>query len=597
MNQQQQRWQPQWAYQWPDGPPGGGVCPVCGALIGVAAETSPATGRAIVRPSLLLELSGSLGGPGWRLTVWGGSESAESTYPEFDSADVRWRYALCGNGHYFLCWVSQVGEDGQQSWRHQSYVAAIGPTASGKSYLLTRTLNQSLTAMSTQSGGSERVQRIEMSDPLEGTPRRILEAHYLETFRRGKHERMPPTMTSELLPGRLLNDELNSPEIPAAAAGLQSAAIQRKVEPEDWGVTFRQPIFVRSKLRDQTVLTCVADLAGELFDTTSRASGFVGSDSLGLLRRCDALLWVVDPFHSDRRFEEFLRDALDDGTHYDRVLKGSSRADSLGVDGGYEAVLDLRSSDHENIARALAADRSDMVSNLAGTLRQLVAVTKCDLFELALRTKNLVELDEDEDRGVVAGVARYLLYLSDRTDPEPTPAVRQLLEYLRGSGVNDQLAARRRRTQIAAALVSAYSDHAAFWNLVQGGKPAEITATAEADRTMLRPFRMQVPSVDEHLRAYLESKGPNRLHMRDAVMSALGCGVMFGLGNAEHLEEMLSQGWRYLQFFLCSPLGTVPLTDGDDKRIEPSDRPYPKVTTRSAALVQLNLGIMRQALL
>ncbi|MBV9315758.1 MAG: hypothetical protein JO100_18960 [Pseudonocardia sp.] len=587
MSQRQQ----QYDWDWLDGPPGGGVCPVCGACVGVSARPTENAG-VIKQPSLLLELSGSRRQPGWRLTIWGEMTSEESIHPVFDTSDIQWRYVLCGNGHYFLRWVSLVGEDGQQSWRYQTYVAAIGPVASGKSYLLTRTLNQSLTAIATRSGQEPRLRRIDMSDPLESVPRRALEEHYQNTVKRGVHEPMPPTLTSELQPGRIFVDEI-SPRIPEAAKRLQEAVTGRaRVGADVWGFAFRQPIFLRSKLRDQPVLTCVADLAGELFDTGT--VGFAGADSLRLLRRCDALIWVVDPFHSPQ-FEDFLREAITDETHYQRVLRGSSRPGSLMAEDSDEGALDRRSADQENLARTLANDQSPMTGNIGGTLRNLVAITKCDLFELALDKRKLSDLCS-EDGGVEVGVARYLLYLSGRDGLEPTPAVQKLINHLCGDGVYSETTGRLRREQIAGALVTHYSTSAEFWSLTHDGKPTKINVSPGRDPMQFR-YELDVPGIDEHLRAHLQPNGPNLVHMRDVVMSALGCGVMFGLGNADYVEDLLRQNWRYLQFFLCSPLGTVPLADDDRKRILPSSGGYPKLKARSAGLTQLNLAIMREALL
>jgi hypothetical protein len=590
-----------WAYPWPDGPPGGGRCPVCGQLIGVPAP-APAPGGRRRSPSLLLEVSGPKSRPGWRLTVWGGPESVVSRDRPFDHDEVVWRYALCGAGHYFLCWARTVAEDGQQSWRDQNYVAAVGPTASGKSYLLIRTLNQPLTAIAVHPGDEgDFVQPVRRLDLLEGEPRRVLEGAYHQT-KNATHLRMGATRSSDLMPGPILLTHLHDADIPTHAAALQSAVTGRMIDPLDWGQSFRQPLIVRSRFRDREALTCVADLAGELFGEESTTVGLVGVENLGLLRHCNALLWTVDPFHSHERFPEYLRLALGNEALFERMAKGSSRADSLGED--YEEMLKRRSTEHDHLAERLADD-TEMVGNVAGTLRQLVAVTKSDLIERALHTRPLTALSpHDTGPGaeplVTAGVTRYLLYFTGRADLEPTPPARQLLDYLAGGGVRDEAAALSRRRQVAAALVRVYSDPGAFWNLVQHGRPVTVLADTDrdtgTDRARCRPVRIDVPGIAEHLRDYLRPGGTELLHLRDLVLSALGCGVLYGLGNAYPLERMLRQRWRLLQFFLCSPLGTVPLIGQDETRIEPSQGAYPSLSTPSAALIQLNLAIMRGAL-
>jgi len=90
-------------------------------------------------------------------------------------------------------------------------------------------------------------------------------------------------------------------------------------------------------------------------------------------------------------------------------------------------------------------------------------------------------------------------------------------------------------------------------------------------------------------------------------MSALGCGVAYGLGHEDALYKILREDWQSLRFFLCYPLGTVPTSTRSREYIAdlfssrkgiadllPLDRAnmFLELRDRSAALVQLLLSTM-----
>jgi hypothetical protein len=79
-------------------------------------------------------------------------------------------------------------------------------------------------------------------------------------------------------------------------------------------------------------------------------------------------------------------------------------------------------------------------------------------------------------------------------------------------------------------------------------------------------------------------------------MSAVGCGLAYGLGQQSALFRMHREPWITLRFFLCSPLATVPIAVDDIrlKPLNPRDR-FPRVDDRAAALTQLLLAVLGRA--
>jgi hypothetical protein len=602
----------------PESRPGGGRCPLCDAVLGARPEKDKRTGR-YLPPSLRLEVAGD---PrqrplAWRLSVVGTRDERVSTNPPFVEDDVRWSYLLCGNGHYFLDWIKLPGEEGKFVWRNQSFVAAVGPVASGKSYLLARTLNQPLEPSGRYGplpADVDTVAARSLSDPLESVPKDTLERSYSDTRRPHVHRPIPPTLTDELLPGTILQGEIAG-EIPDAAAELQRKVMKRDRPPSDpWGQSMRQPIFLRTRRDGQPVLTCVADLSGELFQYDQR--GILGAKDLPMLRHCRALVWVIDPFHSEQRFATFLADALNDDQLYHLIAEGSSRPDAArAADPSLlQGVIADRDELFERLATELTKDEGDFVAPIGGIVRNLVVISKCDLVERALKKRDLVDLGDAGQ--VLSGIGYYLDHVLDRYQPAAvSAAVNDLFGYLRVGefGGPEQVSAQRQRVaQTAAAMLEHYSDSARFWSLVHGGEEDRIPLRNESNAVALDERTIAVPSLDEHIVACLKRDGSRELRLRDLVMSALGCGIMFGLGHDRHVVALLRQRWREIQFFLCSPLGTVPQISGSQGvalapggqpwpppgpiQMVPSSAGFPRVGAASAALTQLQLRIMQEAL-
>ena len=586
--------------------PGGGRCPLCGALLGVGPERDAKTNN-YLPPSLRLEVAGDFRRRdqlAWRLSVVHRNESRTSSNP-FVEDDIRCVYLLCGDGHYFLEWLKLPGDHGRSVWRDQSFVAAVGPVASGKSYLITRTLNQPLTPLNYVSAAAEGLTRVELiglTDPLESVPKDVLDRLYAETKRPRVHRPIPATAVAELIPHKILQEYIGD-GIPEAAEDLQKKVMKRARAASDrWGFTIRQPIFVRTRTNGRLGLTCVADLAGELFN--KELSDFSGAPDLSLLRNCGTVVWVIDPFHSEGTMEEFLLDALGDDTMYQRIAEGSSRPDEAraGDPNRLREVIELRDAVNDRLADVITRDESSMFGSIGGVLHNLVVVTKADLLERALQKCSLRDLGEPDS--VVEGVATYLQYVTDRHHPvAASPAVAEMVDYLHVGGMHgadQERAGQQRIAQLAAALVDHYSDHDRFWNLVHQGRADGVELHNPEGLSALDTRAVAVPSLDDHLVACLYPGGGRELQMRDLVLSALACGVLCGLGHRRHVVELFQQRWREVRFFLCSPLGTVPTFEPSpvtgEVRMQPSSRGFPKVSAASAALTQLKLRILHEAM-
>jgi hypothetical protein len=498
--------------------------------------------------------------------------------------------------------LERGGED-LSLWRQHAFVAALGPVASGKSYLLVRALKQLLAPQDidhSYTTGMVHIERVKQF-PLELMPMEILEKHYEQTWQ--ANTPIPATAKEDQVPGTILQDEIGR-DIRSAAETLQFKVMGfPRADFDRWGEKVRQPIFLRTRKAGQPVLTCVVDLAGELFDRETGA--YVGFTTLPMMQHCTELVWVIDPFSSDGRFENYLRQAVRDPAEYTRIVEGSARPDE-GRDADPEKLsrdLAARDGVNDKLGSDFVTDFGDFVSPLGGTLYNLIAITKCDLVELALRRDcTLDKLGEPGD--VCEGIARYLGYVIDRAFPVlATKDVQELVDYLQVGafdGPARDAAQRQRVDQLAAALLRHYSTAERFWDLVDGGGADKIELTNNDLVAELDELEVEVPSLDAHLAASLRPDGGSQLHMRDLVMSAMGCGLMHGLGQRARVVLLFAQRWRDVRFFLCSPLGTVPSYQPGDVtvRMPPSeDRKYPKVDAPSAGLTQLQLRIMRRALL
>jgi hypothetical protein len=553
-------------------------------------EDCPVCQKALGRPpGLWLELGHPVNDRyPWRFGGFDGSGAVEvSTDPPFDPANRQYLFRLCGSGHIF----EVVGKAGTQV-DYYNVVAAVGPVAAGKTYLLTRAFEQLLTA----AGPLRRARP--------GQPRATftkIESSWVETdsLERRKNDYLRTYRSGELIGSTRRFDDNPLADILGKVSPDLTQAIARLLGGPHGvaALAARQPMVIRTRINDLRTWTGVADLSGELFGSASGPARDQPPD----MSRYDGLVWVVDPLLSVEAFDRFAGDALPAGSTH-----GSLRMDPV------------RNPDATDARRERGGDQSDLVSRFMrenGRFHQsrgsrsflMVAVSKCDLVHKVLEHRRLDQLVPRAGRGTEmrAGVVRYLHYLNNMpTETRQTQRAlthgepRQLLDYLHARGSLDDRVIATRLDQVAAALVDHYSDAGAFWNLVEVGDEDTVHVPARGLVASGRPVR--VPSIDEHLEESLEVEGADVLRMRDLVMSALGCGVLYGLGFADELEGLLNAPEREVRFFLCSSLGAVPVmarpkADDGGLRVSASEGHFASLHDRSAALTQLFLSILRRA--
>lgn len=571
---------------------GDGECPACGSCLAV--EPRADDDGNLRPPSLYLEVSGRSGRHGWRLRVLGRRSARSSNTPEpaFNAADWRYRFWICGSGHYYLAEFRPLpGAVDETTWRRHGFAAAIGQLASGKSYLVVRTVNQSMTPVGVSFDPVHRLGR-DASVAIEGTPRSTLERLYSATYRpmpETPGKVIEPTRLDELHPGAILAEQF-AEQIQVQAKQLQEEVLGRDLDPDPWGTSVYQPVVLRHTVNTESVLTGVADLSGELFNWDDQ--GFAGDQSLSLsiLRQCNAVIWVVDPVTAGGVMQAYLRKALEDAEFSEAVIGGSSRPGSFLPGDDSASTRDIF---QEKVANQISSDRSLWERDSGGTRDTLVVITKSDLVHLGLEKLTLAEFGEE---GLVLdGIDRYLRYIAEEEHGPPVEALlHPIMRYLRTNDLPDEPARRSRRRQVAGGLLAYYSDAGAFWDLVHRGQDtAQIIISGAADPRHLENRSLVVPDVERHLADSLPPGSANRMQCRDLVLSALGCGVLYGLGYAGVVEDLLAQPWREVRFFLASPLGNVPVEAGDGY-IKPRSGRFARLTERSAALTQLQRRVLRR---
>src|SRR5204862_5050051 len=97
------------------------------------------------------------------------------------------------------------------------------------------------------------------------------------------------------------------------------------------------------------------------------------------------------------------------------------------------------------------------------------------------------------------------------------------------------------------------------WDLVHGGAGTKIEVPEGEPSQILHAVEIAVPSLDEHVARSLVPGEGGVLRTRDLIMSALGCGITYGLGFGQTMDLLLRQEWRELRFFVCSTLVEVPV--------------------------------------
>jgi hypothetical protein len=584
----------------------GNTCPVCGAALGaVDLELDRATGRFKLPPSMRLEV-----GPAdaenrnsWRVTVLSVNASGlpyeplTSTTPRFIAEEVEYTYLLCGGGHIFPDVVSVFDQAGGGHLRNAqridgwNMVAAIGAPASGKTYLLVRMLHQNLDTpdgFDLSSGASGRV-RLRQLTPLERMPLAVRAERYKRTVSEGHP--IPPTNTEqEGKPVGILDRALPS----ALEDGIRQLVVKTVVDgqrrAEEWGRNFRQPLVLRTDSQGRRFWTGVADLPGELFNPDDTQP-----QEAGKLRGFDSLLWVVDPVVAANALDWLVADSLPDVTDYPMMLDGSLRP-GASESSGHKVVRGNRDHFQIEIGRQLTLIDGILTRGPEQNLNLFVALSKCDLIHAALRNKKLTDLGAPDV--VRRGVARYLFTTARKLAEQrltADEAATGLLVYLHGGAAGSAVARQERIEHIADGLLRVYSDPTRFWNLVHSGRAEEVVIT-DGPTMNLQGWHLSVPSLSDHLTAALVPETGHRLLLRDLVMSALGCGLMFGLGHQDAIASLLHDNWLTLKFFLCSPLGTVPMSTSN-QLITPlvgGDR-FPQAHERSAALTQLMLAVLGKA--
>lgn len=580
----------------------GHTCPVCGGVLGAPVERNQRR-QFVVPPSLRLEV----GPPDserrypWRVRALDGRfRPMESVQPPFNPHEVDYVYLLCGGGHIFPD-ASPLFRRGTRSdtaprqhvdaW---NMVAAIGAPASGKTYLLLRTLHQSLDNPENWEPDHDdgRVRLYQLS-PLEQVPLTARTTQYTQTVASG----LPilPTLTDfRGLPAGILKEEMPD-ALDAIREMIKGTVVDGERQAQAWGEGFRQPLVLRTASRGRRTWTGVADLPGELFKIDT-----VVPRERVTLRAYDALVWVVDPVVAADAIDGLADDGLDADTSYGDVLDGSLRPGTT-AEAGREVVRITRDDIQSDIGRSLTLLDGEMAIEVGAALQLLVAVSKCDMIHAALR-KGTVREKRLEDLAVPGTVARGVMgylwqvtnrWAAGRMDADEETAA--LLRYLRGGEAVEREVRRRRIEQVADALLTHFSRPEKFWNLVHGGRPDQLDVPGSPDAA-LRPRRVRVPSIGEHLEQALRPGSAYRVLLRDLVMSAVGCGVAYGLGQEDALFRMLREEWQNIRFFLCSPLGTVPRATGDGRLspLEPGAR-FPRIHGQSAALTQLLLAMLGKA--
>ncbi|MEJ2857631.1 MULTISPECIES: hypothetical protein [unclassified Saccharothrix] len=553
------------------------ACPACGHDFGVAPAEGP--------PSLHLAIGpGPSGRPQWRLSLFDehGQPGKHWQSAEYDPGQAQDVYWLCGDGHLFFDHHLQGVRRTTARIDRFAGAAAVGAIAAGKSYLLLRTLNQELAlppaSRDTRSGAPP----VKMNGTVfEERPMRALRREYDSTV----EDNVPLDRTSllEMVPTGFLADAVGDDvvqQIRQIHVELLGAS------PARWGTVVRQPIVQRYGLRGRVLITSVADLPGEFFNAETYDQEY----RQRALAKYDSLVWTIDPI-VEPRFTAFL--PPDD---VQRLTMGSIRPDEATLR-DLDRARKRRRVQQRDIADRLTA-QGDFGKDDSTTRKLLVCLTKADLVTHAVRDgRGLAELGAPD--AVVTGVADYLVDVSNRCAGRIgheevveqavwDGLVRDLTRDLEVPEIREDIA-----RHVARELVRHYSDGERLWNLIHDGGEDRISVEAGGSETELAR-KIAVPSIDQHVAASLAPGEGGLLRQRDLVMSALTCGLVYGLGLAQTVRQLFDQRWRETRFYLCSPFGQVPvLSPGTQDRFElEGGREFPAASEPSAALTQLKLGLL-----
>lgn len=566
-------------------------CPACDDDLADPMGREP-DGR-VRRPGLRLELCvEGKDSMDWRLSLADGSRSWPPS-PGFHPARVRLVYQICGDGHVFLDRLTTGGHLDLARSRVDRFevIAAVGSTAAGKSYLMLRTLCQHLVvnalAAVNAPGAPAPVSVVDVDWLLEAEPLEMLKRDYEKTEVRGLP--MDPTTLHSMLPfnflGRKVAGALVSQIIDIHTELLGADNVDRS----SWGRRIRQPIVRRYQIGDQLVMAGVADLAGESFRSNSPED----QHNRFLLGNYGTMVWAIDPVVC-ASFPGFLP-----------VVASSSVLASMRPDANINNRPDEIRRERNAVQRRLAGMLADLgaMSQADGAVQYLqVCVTKADLIRLALvEGASLRKLGRPGSDAVTAGVARFLFEVAHRaTGPGRTVTVERSAWEPVGrisALLHDRKLASMAAQHVANAIVTHFDNAEHFWQLVQLGGGTVVPVPSGEPEAVLPAGEIAVPTIDEHVAGSLVPGQSGVLRTRDLVMSALACGVAYGLGFEQSIEKLLHQPWRELRFFLCSPLAETPVpVAASDELIQPreTEASFPEFDAPSAALSQLLLAMLRR---
>ncbi len=504
--------------------------------------------------------------------------------------DTVFEYLLCGSGHIFPSDtpIYHSGRRQQPTKPAESWdmVAAVGPTGSGKTYLLLRALRQSL--MNERFYGAsdpDRMHRVELT-PLEEVPMRVRGSQYSRTLSEGAPipatnlnlEGTPYGIRRDLMPD--LVDEIQRM--------IRETDVDGPAHAQTWGRGSRQPLVMRTATRGASIWTGVADLPGELFTEDNE---FRPENTN--LRLYDALVWVVNLVIADGGDGIIRNSAI--GHSYAEVMDGNLRPGSLAtVDA--DGVRAERNQVQLRLGELLAGYRGKWTAERSTTQSLAVAVNKCDLIHASLDGSCA---EWKEDGTVHLGVVKYLMETATRlsrsqrtADPDATA----LLNLILGDDNAQEEWRIERARAVAVDLLRHYAEPQRFWNLVHVGDEDQVHGDTGRGRF---PWALRVPSIGEHLDTSLKADTGAKLLARDLVMSALGSGIVCGLGHVDAVHTILSKDNVDLRFFLCSPLATVPVAtqSAGHAALAPLDpeKTFSRVNDRSAALTQLLMVMLGKA--
>ncbi|GAA4741009.1 hypothetical protein [Gordonia alkaliphila] len=460
------------------------------------------------------------------------------------------RYVICGNGHLFFAGYGGMQGSNQPPPLTPQVVAMIGSPAAGKSYLLIRTLHQSLPGEPSIRSRNER----SLTNPVFAS----LSSQY--TLSAADGTVLTPTglgnTPGELIP-QLLDFDDSWQYIVDAIHAWNPEIDDAKIR-ATWRHSIFQPVIRDYQVYPSTdnhanrtpghrIQLYVTDLAGEQFTPADLPFDMIAQRQRAIhLAGFDALVWTIDTAICDS-----FREWADDGAV--TALLGSLRPEKADL---YQAVEDRRATQEE-----LATTISDDGFNVSGGGRQefIVTIAKADLFHHTLANRSLAEL------GATPGLVRRGIerYLRSMFSEGVTLPLFKLVNVIPGPTGIDPEMLHTRIGQLSQALVSQFSNPDIFWNLVETGEPFTVTVDVHEPNVHHPNWEFDVMSEAESIAT--QRRFNVHVTARTAMISALGAGLCYGLGLGDTIDALLQQRDRRTSFAVVSALGGVPSTvEGPD---------------------------------